>query len=217
MSESQESQTSQTPSPGNFIVGKKLALFAVAMFGFGYAMVPLYDTICRITGINNLLNPAEAANVSADENRVLRLEFDTNARGLVAMTPNIRLIKEANPGRTYSVVYTLENLSGKPLLAQAVPSYGPARAGKWFRKIQCFCFTQLTLAPGEKRQSPVVFVVDSDLPSDIATIALSYTFFEVEGGAAPPAHGGGHSSDDSDDAGDDHGGHSGHGGHEEEG
>ena len=206
-----ESQT----TPGNFIVGKKLALFAIAMFGFGYAMVPLYDTICRITGINNLLNPAAAYDVVADDDRVLRLEFDTNARGLVAMTPNIRLIKEANPGRTYSVVYTLENLSGKPLLAQAVPSYGPPRAGKWFRKIQCFCFTQLTLSPGEKRQSPVVFVVDSELPSDISTIALSYTFFEVEGGAVPPSHGEGHSPGSSHDTHDGDSGHSGgHGGHD---
>ena len=168
--------------------GGKLALFAIAMFGFGYALVPLYYKICEVTGINNLLNPQSyAADARTDENRELRLEFDTNARGLVAMNPNLRLIESAHPGETYSIIYTLENLSGRPLRAQAVPSFGPPRAGKWFRKIRCFCFDQLTLAPGEVRQEPVVFVVDADLPPDISVISLSYTFFEIEGGAPVPS------------------------------
>ena len=176
------------------IAGAKLALFALAMFGFGYALVPLYEKICEATGINNLLNPQTYDGALADEARALRLEFDTNARGLVAMRPNLRLMEAVRPGETYSVIYTLENLSGKPLRAQAVPSFGPPRAGKWFRKIRCFCFDQLTLAPGEVRQEPVVFVVDAALPPDIGVIALSYTFFEVEGGAPVPGHSPEHSS-----------------------
>ncbi len=171
----------------NAAAGGKLALFALVMFGFGYALVPLYYKICEVAGINNLLNP-QTYDGAADENRALRLEFDTNARGLVAMRPGLRLMEAARPGETYSIVYTLENLSGRPLRAQAVPSFGPPRAGKWFRKIRCFCFDQLTLAPGEVRREPVVFVVDAELPPDIGVIALSYTFFEVEGGAPVEDH-----------------------------
>ncbi len=178
-------KTTAFHAPALAAAGGKLALFAVVMFGFGYALVPLYYKICEITGINNLLNPQTAQSAEIDESRALRLEFDTNARGLVSMSPSVRLMKDAHPGQTYSVIYTLKNLSARPLKAQAVPSYGPARAGKWFKKIQCFCFGQLELAAGEERQEPVVFVVDSALPEDIGTIALSYTFFEGEGGAPP--------------------------------
>lgn len=169
------------PMRANIVAGGKLALFAVAMFGFGYALVPIYYKICEVTGINNLLNPQSAGDAVVAESRPVRLEFDTNARGLVSMKPNRRLIEEAETGQTYSIIYTLENISNKPLQAQAVPSFGPPRAGKWFRKIRCFCFDQLSMEPGEVREEPVVFVVDSELPGDIATIALSYTFFEVEG------------------------------------
>ena len=185
-----DAPAAETPANAAAVAGGKLALFAVAMFGFGYAMVPLYYKICEVAGINNLLNPESAGDAVADADRMLRLEFDTNARGLVSMEPSVRLMKAARPGETYSVVYTLRNLSGRPLAAQAVPSYGPARAGKWFKKIQCFCFGRLDLAAGETRREPVVFVVDSELPDDIATIALSYTFFEVDGAAPPHAHGG---------------------------
>ena len=205
--------TTKTNAAAVAAAGGKLALFAVVMFGFGYALVPLYYKICEITGINNLLNPQTIQNAVVDENRALRLEFDTNARGLVSMKPSIRLMKEVHPGKTYSVIYTLENLGGRPLTAQAVPSYGPPRAGKWFKKIQCFCFGQMTLSAGEKRQEPVVFVVDSELPEDINTIALSYTFFEVEGGAPPPQHG----ADGHENGHGEHGGHSGHGGGDEDG
>ncbi len=188
----------------NLTAAGKLTLFAVAMFAFGYALVPLYYKICEVTGINNLLNPQSAEGLSIDKNRIVRLEFDVNSRGLVSMEPNIRLLSEAHPGKTYSVIYTLKNLSGRPLLAQAVPSYGPRRAGRWFRKIQCFCFTQLTMAVDEVRQAPVVFVVESELPTDINVIALSYTFFEIEGGQVPDEHNHGNDDDDHDDEHADH-------------
>ena len=169
----------------NIVAGGKLVALAVMMFGFGYALVPLYYKICEVTGINNLLNPQTVTRMAIDEARPLRVEFDTNARGLVAMKPSIKIAQAIYPGKTYSVIYTLTNLSDRPLRGQAFPSYGPPRAGKWFRKIQCFCFDQLEMAAGEIRQEPVVFVIDSDLPKDINTIALSYTFFEVEGGEKP--------------------------------
>lgn len=163
------------------VTAVKLAFFAVLMFGFGYAMVPIYDAICRVTGLNNLLQPAARADeFSPVAGRVVRAEFDVNARGMVAMTPSLR-VADLTPGKTYSVIYTLENLSDKPLFGQAVPSYSPRRADRWFKKIQCFCFDQLEMAPGEVRQAPVVFVLDPELPADVNTIALSYTFFEVEG------------------------------------
>ena len=168
----------------NIAAASKLAVFAIVMLGFGYALVPLYEKICEVAGINNLLNPQRVDHLSTDITRRLRLEFDVNARGLVSMKPNTVLMENVHPGKTYSVIYTLKNLSGKPLLAQAVPSYGPPRAGKWFRKTHCFCFDQITMAAGEVRQEPVVFVIDPSVPEDINTIALSYTFFEIEGGRA---------------------------------
>ena len=167
--------------PFNLVIPAKLLFFSALMFGFGYAMVPLYEKICAVTGINNLLNPSTVADIAPAIGRDVRVEFDTNSRAEVSMTPNLRLLKEITPGETYSVIYTIENLSGRRLVGQAVPSYGPSRSGKWFKKIQCFCFDKLTLEKDEIRQSPVVFVIDSELPEDINTIALSYTFFEVEG------------------------------------
>ena len=161
----------------------KLSVFAVLMFGFGYGMVPLYEKICAATGINNLLNPAnDAGELIVDSERLIRVEFVTNARGMVAMRPNLS-IEKLHPGKTYTVIYTLENLSNKSLVAQAVPTYSPGRAEKWFKKTHCFCFDQLRLAPGEVRNEPVVFVIDPALPSDIRTLSLSYTFFEIEGTA----------------------------------
>ena len=163
------------------VTAVKLSFFAVVMFAFGYAMVPLYEKICQVTGLNNLLNPqAEEGDFTPDPNRIVRTEFDTNARGMVAMTPSMH-IANLTPGKTYSVIYTLENLTDKPLIGQAVPSFSPRRGDRWFKKIQCFCFDQLQLAPGEVRQAPVVFVIDTDMPPEVETLSLSYTFFEVEG------------------------------------
>lgn len=170
-------------SPQSLVVAGKLSFFAVLMFAFGYAMVPLYEKICEATGINNLLNPADdVADLPMDGDRLLRTEFITTASGMLMMRPNMQLA-EINPGKTYSVIYTLKNLADKPLIGQAVPAYNPARAERWFKKIQCFCFDQLKMAPGEVRQAPVVFVVDAAMPPDIDTFSLSYTFFEVEGAA----------------------------------
>ena len=165
----------------NLAVAGKLALLAVLMFGFGYAMVPLYEKICQATGIRNLLNPASVENITADPNRRIRAEFTPGRGAGVRITPSVEVLPQIHPGETYSVIYNLQNKSGKRIVGQAVPSYAPTRAGRWFKKIQCFCFGQLTLEPGETRQHPVVFTVDPALPSDIPTIALSYDFFEVEG------------------------------------
>lgn len=160
----------------------KLSFFAIVMFAFGYAMVPLYEKICAATGLDNLLNPAtDTDSLVAQEDRTIRTEFDTNARGKVAMQPNMHLA-DLNPGKTYTVIYTLKNKTDRPIVAQAVPSYSPRRSERWFKKVQCFCFDQLRMSPGEVRYAPVVFIIDPQLPQDIKTLSLSYTFFEIEGG-----------------------------------
>ncbi len=151
------------------------------MFCFGYGMVPLYEKFCEATGIRNLLNPADDIdNITTISDREIRTEFITTSQGLVSMKPNIALVN-LKAGQTYSVIYTIKNLSSKPLYGQAVPSFSPARGDKWFKKIQCFCFEQLKLQANETIEAPVVFIIDSTIPKDIKTLSLSYAFFEVEG------------------------------------
>jgi cytochrome c oxidase assembly protein subunit 11 len=160
----------------------KLAACAALMFGFGYALVPIYYFVCDITGINNLLNPDDApARLAAATDREVRVELDANAdEKIVAMTPKTRVMN-LRPGQTYSVIYELKNLKASPVAGQAIPSYAPRRAAQWVKKLQCFCFEQLKMEADETREFPVVFAVSSDLPDDIHTISLSYTFFNVEG------------------------------------
>ena len=159
----------------------KLGVVVVVMFGFGFLLVPFYDQICKATGLRDIDRPDEVTNTQVDPTRSVRLELDANASKLPwrfrALTP----IVNVHPGEVAQVVYEVENLSEHRVTGQAVPSYGPQLAGEYFRKLECFCFTKQALAPHEKREMPVVFVVDPKLPKDIATITLSYTFFEVEG------------------------------------
>ena len=165
----------------NFAAAAKLSLFAALMFGFGFAMVPLYYKFCEVTGINNLLAPAEVPVSSPARARPVRVDFDVNTFAEVSMTPTVRSIDEAMTGTSYSVVYTIKNTSGRRLVGQAIPDYEPKRAAKWFAKIQCFCFDQLTLEKDAVATFPVVFVVDQELPPDIPAIVLAYRFIEVEG------------------------------------
>ena len=161
----------------------RLSVVAVAMFGFGYALVPFYDAICTALGVNSLLKPdvVLAANSQVDTSRTVTIELDANAHNLPwSFRPLVRHLT-VHPGELATVEYEIANVRSEPVTAQAVPSYGPARAAEHFRKMECFCFTQQTLAPGETRRMPVVFVVDPKLPADVNTITLSYTFFEVAG------------------------------------
>jgi cytochrome c oxidase assembly protein subunit 11 len=159
----------------------KLSVIVIAMFGFGYALVPFYEKICQVTGLRNIAQPDTVRNTQIDATRDVRIEFDSNIRKLPwqfrALTPVI----DVHPGELRQVMFEIVNSTDRPLTGQAVPSYGPPHAAQYFRKIECFCFSQQTLQPGERRQMPVVFIVDSALPADVATITLSYTFFEVEG------------------------------------
>ena len=160
----------------------KLAAIAIGMFGFGYALVPFYYEICAAWGVNALGEVrAEPVNTQVDKTRTITVEFDANAHGLPwHFRPLVNHI-EVHPGELATVEYEVVNERGEAITGQAVPSYGPERAAEYFRKIECFCFSQQTLAPGETRRMPVVFVVDPKLPKDVTNIALSYTFFEVAG------------------------------------
>ena len=160
----------------------RLSIVAVAMFGFGFALVPFYDQICRALGINSLVERSEpAANTQVDLTRKLTIEFDANSHGMPwRFQPAVRYL-QVHPGQLVQVDYEVANVRSSPVTGQAVVSYGPQLAGRYIRKLECFCFSQQTLAAGETRRMPVSFVVDASLPDDINTITLSYTFFEVPG------------------------------------
>jgi len=160
----------------------RLAIVAVAMFGFGYALVPLYYRVCEALGLNALGEvAAQPRNSQVDVTRKVTIEFDANAHGLAfRFRPLVNHI-DVHPGELATVEYEVRNDQPVAVTAQAVPSYGPAIAAEYFKKIECFCFTQQTFAPGESRRMPVVFVVDPKLPKDVSSIAISYTFFEVAG------------------------------------
>jgi cytochrome c oxidase assembly protein subunit 11 len=159
----------------------KLGVVVVAMFGFGYALVPFYEKICEVTGLRDIARADEVANTQVDATRTVRIELDSNVRKLPWEFRPLTPVVGVHPGQVQQVVYEIVNTTDRPLTGQAIPSYGPPHAAQYFRKLECFCFTKQTLAPGESRQMPVVFVIDPELPPDVATITLSYTFFEVEG------------------------------------
>ncbi len=177
----------------------KLAVIALGMFAFGYALIPIYQRICEMTGINILTlserqvpgngaagrNVRLPANTQVDLSRTITVEFDANARGPWEFKPAVRSMK-VHPGELSTVMYEFQNVQNRRMAAQAIPSYAPARAAAHFTKLECFCFNQYTLEPGEKKEWPVAFVIDPRLSKDVTTITLSYTFFEV-GGKTPPA------------------------------
>ena len=169
-------------SQANLQTMRKLFIVSVAMFGFGFALIPFYQKICEVTGVNLLLKPAEITNTQVDTARFVTIEFDSNLRSSLPWTfKPLETSVRIHPGELTTVVYEIRNTSTRAITAQAVPSYGPHVAEQYFKKIDCFCFTQQTLQPGESRQMPVVFVIESGLPKDVGTITLSYSFFEVEG------------------------------------
>jgi cytochrome c oxidase assembly protein subunit 11 len=160
----------------------RLSIVAVAMFGFGYAMVPFYDKICVALGVNSLVDRSEqSANTQVDLSRNVTLEFDANAHGMPWRFQPVVRHMQVHPGQLVHIEYEVANVRGEAVTGQAVVSYGPALASGYVRKLECFCFTQQTLAAGETRRMPVSFVLDASLPAEINTVTLSYTFFEVGG------------------------------------
>ncbi|MCG2591745.1 cytochrome c oxidase assembly protein [Ramlibacter sp. XY19] len=179
----------------NLKMVRKLAVVAAGMFAFGYALIPLYKHICELTGINILAvgekqvpgGSTVAANTQVDESRTITVEFDANSQGPWKFKPAQASV-QVHPGQLATVMYEFQNVQDRTMAAQAIPSYAPRNAAAHFNKLECFCFNQYTLAPGEKKQWPVAFVIDPKLPKDVKTITLSYTFFEV-GGKMPGAPG----------------------------
>lgn len=166
----------------------KLSVVAAGMFAFGYLMVPLYEHICEALGINVLAvserkvpgNSSAAANTQVDTSRTITVEFDANTLGPWRFKPAQASV-QVHPGQLATVMYEFQNIQPRKMAAQAIPSYAPRNAAAHFNKLECFCFDQYTLEPGEKKEWPVAFVIDPKLPKDVTTITLSYTFFEVGG------------------------------------
>ena len=172
----------------------KLLVVTMLMFGFGYALVPLYKAVCTALGINVLTlsdkvvsgrNSAPGANSQVDKSRTITVEFDANSRGIWKFKPAVNSV-QVHPGELTTVMYEFTNTQNRTMAAQAIPSYAPMQAMAHFNKLQCFCFNEYTMRPGETRQWPVVFVIEPKLPKYVTTITLSYTFFEV-GGKVPAA------------------------------
>ena len=163
-------------------LSSKLAVVALAMFGFGFALVPFYNEICQALGMYSLEQKSELpANSQVDASRTVTIEFDSNTRDLPWRFKPVVNHVTVHPGEVATVEYEVINVRNSAVTGQAVPSYGPSVAGEYFHKVECFCFQQQTLAAGETRRFPVTFVIDPKLPKDVTTIALSYTFFEVAG------------------------------------
>ena len=171
----------------------KLVVVAIAMFGFGYALVPVYRQICEVLGINVLTQKGEfvaaPTNTQVDKSRTITIELDGNSQGPWRFRPTTRSI-DVHPGELATVMYEVVNTQGRAVKAQAIPSYAPQSATPHFMKVDCFCFQEQTLAANEARQMPVVFFIDPKLPREVKNITLSYTFFEIGGAfkaaAAPP-------------------------------
>ncbi len=186
-------QDSQLANANRKLVGR-LGLVVVAMFGFGFALVPLYDVFCDITGLNGKTGRIEteaALGQTVDMEREVTVEFVASVQSDLPweIKPMVRRIK-VHPGEVTEVKYAARNKTGKTVIGQAVPSLVPGLASKYFNKTECFCFTQQALEADEYREMPLRFVVDPALPKDVKSVALSYTFFRMDAGKGQQPAGG---------------------------
>lgn len=166
----------------------RLVVIVVAMFAFGYALVPIYKAICEITGINVLTQKTRNVdeiikNTQVDTSRSIEVIFDANERGKFNFKPETHRMV-VHPGELTTVKYVVHNNLPNDTAGQAIPSYLPMKAAEHFTKLECFCFKQQPFKAGETKEFPVVFVINPKLPQDVHTITLSYTFFEVAGATA---------------------------------
>lgn len=169
----------------NAKVVRKLIFVVVGMFGFGFALVPIYDVFCDITGLNGKTS-GEAAVLSedliVDTSREITVEFvaTLNANMPWEFEPVTRVVK-VHPGESMKVDYIARNRADTAIIGNAVPSVTPGQAAPYFQKTECFCFTEQKLESNEEKTMPVIFVVDPELPDDVETLTLSYTFFVKPG------------------------------------
>jgi len=162
----------------------RLAVVVLGMFGFGFALVPLYDVLCQVTGLNGKTGRIEleqALSDNVDTARMVTVEFlaSVNSELPWEFRPVVKKVR-VHPGEVTEVSYHARNLNDHAVTGQAVPSLAPGVAAKYFNKTECFCFTRQTLGPREARDMPLRFVVDPDLPVEIRTVSLSYTFYQAE-------------------------------------
>lgn len=179
--------TTDRAAANNKVV-KRLGIAAVLMFGFGFAMVPLYDVFCDITGLNGKtgrIELEEALSQQVDEDRLVTVEFLATVHSDLPweFRPMVRKIK-VHPGEVTEVNYYAMNKTDNTVAGQAIPSLAPGLAAKYFNKTECFCFTRQSLGPGEGKEMPLRFVVDPALPENVRTVSLSYTFYQAEAVAA---------------------------------
>jgi len=162
----------------------KLLVIAVMMFGFGYALIPVYKHLCEVLGINVLTqrdgSVDEAKNTQVDTSRSITVELDSNVQGTLRFRPTQNSIT-VHPGEMATVVYEVVNTLPRTVKAQAIPSYTPQSVTPHFRKVECFCFKEQTLQANEARQMPVMFYIDPAVPKDVKVMTMSYTFFEIGG------------------------------------
>jgi cytochrome c oxidase assembly protein subunit 11 len=159
----------------------KLAAMGLAMFAFGFALVPLYNAFCSITGYNGKTEAAPAAVTAAPvEERSVRVEFLASlGRGAPWEFEPVASHMDVHPGELYEAHYRARSLADEPVTGQAVPSIAPGDAARFFKKTECFCFTSQAYAPHEERDLKLVFMVDNELPKHVDTLSLSYTYFDI--------------------------------------
>lgn len=169
--------------PGNGRTILRLVLGGAAMFGFAFALVPLYDVICEVTGLNGKTGgryEAKPAQLEADASREVAVRFVTNVNQGMAWDFGARMGgMTVHPGGVNEATFYAHNPTNRVMVAQTIPSVAPGRAASYFHKTECFCFDQQVLQPGEAVEMPMRFIVDRDLPDSIATISLSYTMFDI--------------------------------------
>ena len=162
----------------------KLLIVTLCMFAFGYALVPLYDLFCDITGIGGKtgrVDQTAAEQVQVVTDRLITVEFTSVSTSGLPWDFKAAVNKlKVHPGEVNEVIYTAKNNSSDTVVGQAIPSVTPGLASKYFNKTECFCFTQQSLKGKEQKQMPVRFIIDPDLPEDVHTITLSYSFFNAE-------------------------------------
>jgi cytochrome c oxidase assembly protein subunit 11 len=177
-----EGTVQENGKPSNSKVIKKLVLVVFAMFGFGFALVPLYDVFCDITGLNGKTNDVAVvyADDGIDTSRTVKVQFITRmAKGIPwKFEPVINEIS-VHPGEMKFVNFYAKNESQHDIIGQAVPSVSPGLAAGYFQKIECFCFTQQPLKAGEEVEMGLQFYVDLELPAEISTLTLSYTLYDI--------------------------------------
>lgn len=176
------SSPSNANEQANQQLTKRLLLIVAAMFGFGFALVPLYDVFCEITGLNGKTNTeaVQPVNIAADTDREVRVQFITHASKGVNWPFQAKIASvKVNPGVMTQVEFVIENPTDEPVVAQAIPSVSPGLGAQYLRKLECFCFNQQPLEAGERKVMPMQFYIAPDMPSDIGTLTLAYTLYDI--------------------------------------